>query len=383
MDGNEEDEFGLGDIQFDDILDEIGEEADLPGEEIDKDTPPDPNGDDKGGSDNDDPKKGNKRDEGNEEEEEEEPERDPQDKGESEKEEEDDPAGGEKGNDTTVVSEILEGLGYETDTEYEDTSEGLMQMVQDVGAQMAEEQLQSIFEKFPLIQKHFEFVYNGGKSDEFLKAFDGTRDYDKLNLNEDDVVMQRQILSDYLTRKGHDREFIDDMLKDYSDSEKLYDKAEKALKGLRTEQATERTRLIENQKKAAAEDAKRREEFWNGMQKTIADADELAGISLPKKDKSRFFEYISKPVTREGHTQRDLDHAEAEMSTKLAIDYLMFKGFDLSTLTEKKKATKNVKTLKARLKDGESKRSKSGSQKREERKGTGIDLEGIDYSAMF
>ena len=51
---------------------------------------------------------------------------------------------------STVVSEILEKLGYETEEEYDDTTEGLLAMTQDVGKQMAEDQLDGLFENFPL-----------------------------------------------------------------------------------------------------------------------------------------------------------------------------------------------------------------------------------------
>lgn len=388
MKGNEDD-FGLGDIQFDDILDDVGVEEpagdDTPpaggdeGKETIENVSDEAPGEEPEGSEgdaNDDPDEGDEGDQrkekGGPETTEEEEEDGKEDEG------EEDPAS--EGGESTVVGEVLQSLGFEMpETPYEDTPEGLAQMVQDVGNQMAMEQMQEVFDRYPLIQKHFEYVQNGGRSDEFIKAFDGTRDYDKLELSEDDTAMHRQVLSDYLTKKGHDRDFIEDMLKDYDDSERLYEKATKAHAALKKGQAEERKQLLEQQKAQKAQAEKERQEFWEGMYDAIDKTDELAGIQLPKRDKSRFFEYISKPVTRDGRTQRDIDHAEAEMPMRLAIDYLMFKGFDVSTLMGKKKATKKVQTLKERMEKGGSRKLKSGKGP-SKREGTGIDLEQIDYN---
>ena len=47
--------------------------------------------------------------------------------------------------DDSVVAQVLESLGYETDQKYEDTAEGLTQMAKDVGSNLAEEQLDTLF----------------------------------------------------------------------------------------------------------------------------------------------------------------------------------------------------------------------------------------------
>lgn len=279
---------------------------------------------------------------------------------------------------STVVASILGKLGYETEDEYEDTEEGLLAMTQDVGQQIAEDQLNNLFENFPLVQRHLEYVLNGGESRDFMQAYDPQLDYNQISFDEEDTRSQKAILSDYFITKGHDQNFINELLTDYEDTGKLYQKAEAARTALGKMQEQSRSQLIEQQKQQRAQQEEQQQEFWNGVYEAIDSTDDFAGISIPKREKSKFFDYISNPVTRDGRTQRDLDHSEAEMETKLAIDYLMFKGFDLSKLVETKARTQNAKSLRDRISRNEE-RVKSA-RGRQRRKSKQVDLDDLDLN---
>ena len=279
---------------------------------------------------------------------------------------------------STVVSSILGKLGFETEEEYDDTEEGLLAMTQDVGQQIAEDQLNNLFENFPLVQRHLEYVLNGGESRDFMQAYDPQLDYNQVSFEEDDTRSQKAILSDYFATKGHDQNFINELLTDYEDTGKLYQKAEAARSALGKMQEQSRSQLVEQQKEQRAQAEEQQEEFWNGVYEAIDSTDDFAGISIPKREKSRFFDYISNPVTNDGRTQRDLDHSEAEMETKLAIDYLMFKGFDLSKLVETKARTSNAKSLRDRISRNEERvKSARGRQKRKSKQ---VDLDDLDLN---
>ena len=75
---------------------------------------------------------------------------------------------GEESASNTVVGDILERLGYDTENEYDDTTDGLLQLTQDVGSQIAEDQLDQLFEKFPLVKNHLQYVLSGGDSQQFM-----------------------------------------------------------------------------------------------------------------------------------------------------------------------------------------------------------------------
>jgi hypothetical protein len=294
---------------------------------------------------------------------------------EEEEEEESDDEEVKSTEDSTVVSEILDSLGYEG--EYDDTAEGLTAMTKDIASQMADERIDEVLEKFPLVKKHMEYVLAGGESQKFMKAFDPTLDYNQMDIAEDDSRSQKAILTDYFNQKGHDGDFIKEMLEDYEDSGKLFKKAEAAKQALGKVQAREKEQLVERQRAELQQQQEKQMEFWNGVQETIKESKEFAGLQVPEREKTKFFNYLSKPVTKEGYTQRDLDHSEAEMDVKLAIDYLMYKGFNLENIINKKAKTTATKTLRQKIAKNEE--TVKSARKRSTRKKS-FDLDNLDLS---
>lgn len=300
-----------------------------------------------------------------------------EEKVESEEKEEDDDDDDSESTDDTVVGEILASLGYEPDAEYEDTAEGLTALTKDIAGKMASQQLDEVLENFPLVKNHLEYVLNGGESQQFMQAYDPNMDYNKMSIDEDDVRSQKALLADYFSIKGHDQEFIDEMVQDYSDSGKLYNKSEAARQALGKVQAQQQEQMVEQQKEASRKQMEEQQNFWDGVATTIKDSTEFAGLTVPQREKNKFFDYLSKPVNKEGYTQRDIDHANAEMEKKLAIDYLMFKGFNLDQIINTKARTKNTKSLRDKIsRNAENVKSARKSSRRSK----SFDIDDLDLS---
>lgn len=280
--------------------------------------------------------------------------------------------------DDSIVGQILEKLGYKVEENYDDTTEGLLKLTQDVGSQMAEEQLDQLFEKFPLVKNHLQYVLDGGDSQNFMQAYNPESDYSKMDISEDDVRSQKSILADYFTEKGHDKEFINELIEDYQDSGKLHSKAQAAQTALVNVQTQKRQQLVTQQKEMKVQNAKNQEEFWNGVYDTIENSQEFAGLSVPKRDKAKFFKYLSQPVNQNGQTQRDVDHGSADMEIKLAIDYLMYNKFNLSSIINKKAKTQKAASLKDRISKNEA--SIKSARKASRRKSTDVDLDNLDFN---
>ena len=279
--------------------------------------------------------------------------------------------------DDSIVGQVLNKLGYEVDEEYDDTTDGLVALAKDVGTQMADETLNELFEKFPLVKNHLDYVMDGGDSQNFMTMYDPRSDYSKINLREKDLQTQRYVLAEYFKAKGHDNDFVQEMLEDYEDSGKLYKKAEAAKGALEKYQQEQRYQALQQQKETRAQQAKEQKEFWDGVYETIDTSAEFKGISVPEREKTKFFEYLSKPVTKEGYTQRDLDHSNSEMDVKLAIDYLMFKGFNLDKIIDKKARTKSTRSLKDKIKAN---KESIKSAKKARRSSTSVDIDNLDLN---
>tara|TARA_R100001082_G_C4365240_1_gene161535 strand:- start:583 stop:1698 length:1116 start_codon:yes stop_codon:yes gene_type:complete len=275
----------------------------------------------------------------------------------------------------TVVNEVLSQLGYEfPDEQFEDTSDGLAKLAKAVGMKMAEDQLDGLFNAYPEVQKHLDYLLNGGKSEDWMKSSVQVTDFENIKVTQDDLRTQRAVLGEYFKLKGHDAEFINELLDDYTETNKLYDKAVKAKTALNQYYVKERDTRLEQQKREQLANQQRQREFWDDINDTIQNSKDFAGITVPERDKNKFFDYLSKPGS-DGKTAREKAHQESSKEVKLAIDYLMFKGFNLKDIIATKAKTSNAKSLRKKLKS-------TGSVKgaaRPKRKG-GFDIESLDLN---
>tara|TARA_R110002072_G_scaffold277053_1_gene438783 strand:- start:69 stop:1199 length:1131 start_codon:yes stop_codon:yes gene_type:complete len=298
---------------------------------------------------------------------------------EEEEEEDDEDLNPNDFEDDSVISEIMDKLGYDVENaNYEDTPEGIAELTSDIASQIADDRIDEVMEAFPLVKEHLDYVLAGGDSQRFMEANDPSKDYNLLEIDENDIGIQKQLLSNYFATKGHDKEFIEEMVNDFEDTGKLYSKAEAAKTALSNLQEAQRSQMVEEQRQQQAVQEEKLTEFWNGVADTIEESAEFAGISVPDRDKNKFFDYLSTPVTQEGQTQRDIDHQDADMDIKLAIDYLMYKGFDLGGLVETKAKTQNARSLKDRISRNEE--SVKSTRRSSRRKGGNVDLENLDLS---
>ena len=280
--------------------------------------------------------------------------------------------------DDSVIGQVLSSLGYETEDRYDDTPEGLTKMAKDVGSQMAEEQLDVLFQKFPLVRDHLQYVMSGGDSQDFMAVNDPRGDYSRMRISEKDSRGQKYILSEYFKTKGHDNKFINELLDDYQESGKLFAKAQNAQKTLATAQQQYKKQVVAQQRQYQQQQIQEQNKFWNGVYNTIDQSKEFQGIQIAEREKGKFFDYLSKPVTKEGYTQRDIDYSQAKMDVKLAMDYLMYKGFNLDKLIDKKARTKSTQSLKSRIK-GHQETIKSA-RKASKAPSKAVDIEDLDLS---
>ena len=281
----------------------------------------------------------------------------------------------------SVAESIAKALGYDIENTYADTEEGLVEFTKDIAQNIAEDQLNELFQQFPLVQKHLDFVLAGGDSEKFFQAYNPNLDYSQYEIAENDSRTQKAFVSEYFKSKGHDEEFIKDMLEDYEDSGKLYDKAIVAQKQLAAIQSREREQIVEQQKREKAEQEKAQEEFWENVAATIDQGKEFAGIRIPEKEKAKFFDYISAPVDKTGKTRRDMDYANSDLDVKLAIDYLMYKGMNLQDIITTKAKTESVKNLRDRIQRNEERVKNYG--KIEKSKTKKFDPDQLDMKKLF
>jgi hypothetical protein len=271
-------------------------------------------------------------------------------KAEEEPEKEEEP---ETEEESSVVDDIKTAFGYEIEGEFEDTTEGLTELTGKIAEKIAEEQLDGIFNQHPTIQKHLEFVRNGGNPEDFMRAFAPEVDYGKIELKDEDTEAQKAVLRDYFTAKGNEAEFANDMIEAYEDKGVLKERATSAKNALAGAQEARREKLMESQRAEQAWIQAENDKMWREIQDTINNSDDLNGVKIPKASKGKFIDYISKPINKQGMTARDKAYAEAPIETQLALDYILFSGMKFGEIVDKKANTAAAKTLQSKLRKKE------------------------------
>lgn len=113
-------------------------------------------------------------------------------------------------------------------------------------------------------------------------------------------------------------------------------------------QADRKGQLLEQQKAQAVQQQAQADAYWNEVQSTI-EAGNLKGLQIPQRQRGKFYEWMTHPINAQGATQRDMDRANIDQETALAVEYLLYQGFDLQKLAKNAASTQKVSSLKSKL----------------------------------
>lgn len=255
----------------------------------------------------------------------------------------------EEESDDSVVSEIISKLGYDVEGDFEDSTEGIIELTKNVSEKMAEETLENIFNQHPSIKQHLDFVMAGGDPNAFT-AIQREQAFSDVEIDEKNTDLQKQVLKSYFEARGDEGSFINDMIETYEDKGQLFEKANQAKSALVKAQEAKKARLLEGQKAEAEARAKQAEETWNTVRDTVSKAEELSGIPISQRDRNKFIDFISKPIDNRGTTARDEAASKLTLEEQLAMDFFLFKGKDFKKLMNVKARTAASKSLRGRLK---------------------------------
>lgn len=261
----------------------------------------------------------------------------------------------------SVIDVLREKLGYEVQGEFTEDYDGVVNFTQQVAGEIAKEQLDAVFEQFPDVEEYLQFRYNGGDPKKYFQASAPAVDYSTLEIHEDDVSTQRAIVQEHLRYMNYSEEEIAETIQDYVDAGILERNAKRSLTKLKTVQEQQARQLVEQQEQEAKQMQQQVQEQWTSIQNTIQQGN-LRGFNIPEADKGRFYAWMSEAKDNQGRTQRMIDQQQMDLETQLALEYLLYKKFDLNKLVQSTAATKKAQNLKTRLQNNApaSKRMKGG-----------------------
>ncbi len=237
------------------------------------------------------------------------------------------------------------------EADYDDSEEGLKLMVEhtieDKVKEFKEELNSLVIDKTlnVTLGDLAEFIKNGGDPKEFFN-FTEQVIYEEIPLDDEDN--QVNLIIDKFKLDGLEDEEIDELIEEYKISGSLAKQARIAQKVLAKHQKEE----FENIKKAQEQERiKLEEEEKENSEKfkqRILSTSTIGGIEVSEKERSKFHEYLTKPVKKgkngEYLTQYEIDTDE---NKRLEMAYVAFKG-GISSI-EKSTKSKVAKDLKLTL----------------------------------
>lgn len=271
-------------------------------------------------------------------------------------------ASAEEADEESIITELQAKLGYDLEGEFEESIDGLTEFTKATAEKMAQEQMQNVFSAFPDVQEYLNYRANGGDPKNYFQTAAPEVDYTTLEITSEDTTTQKKVVGEFLRAQGFENDEITETLEDYEDAGILERHAKKALTRLKSDQVKRKEQLIKEQQAQAEQQAQENERMWNEISSTINEGS-LKGITVPERDKKRFFDWMASPIDREGNSQRSIDRAKLDQETLLALEYIVYKGFDLSKLIASGATTQKAKSLRSKLSKGSSTTSRMKSSK--------------------
>lgn len=264
--------------------------------------------------------------------------------------------------DESIISELQAKLGYEIDKEFDESIEGLTEFTKATAEKMAQEQIQNLFGAYPDVQEYLNFRANGGDPKKYFQTAAPERDFSVMEIKEGDLITQKQVVGAFLQSQGFEADEIKETLEDYEDAGILERHAKKALVRLQNTQAAQKEALLEQQQQQAQKAAQDNERMW-GEINALVQRGTLKGLSIPERDKKRFFSWMASPIDNQGNSQRSIDRSKLDQETLLALEYIVYKGFDLSKLVANNNTTQKARSLRSKLSKGTSSTNRLKSSK--------------------
>lgn len=191
------------------------------------------------------------------------------------------------------------------------------------------------------------YVKNGGRFEDFYQNQSQAMSYDNIDI--EDESNQKAVVRDYLKLSGYTDEQINRKIERYEDADVLSEEAEDAVERLKqyTQHQLEVQQYQQEQARQAQEAQMR--EFVSNLNQSIANLDNIRGISVPKSDRRALYDYITK-VDADGLTQYQKDFNGNLVNNLIESAYFTMKGDSLLGTARRDGQTSAANKLRTMLK---------------------------------
>ena len=167
------------------------------------------------------------------------------------------------------------------------------------------------------------YVRNGGKFEDFYQRQQESINYESMDL--EDESNQKAAVREYLRYQGYNDDQINRKIERYEDGDMLEEEAEDALtqlKAIRAKELEEQERMQAQARQTQEEQAR---QFMESLTQSVNTLDNIRGIAIPKEDRKKLFDYITK-VDADGLTAYQKDFNANMVNNLIESAYFTMKG---------------------------------------------------------
>lgn len=229
---------------------------------------------------------------------------------------------------------------------YADTNEGLLEFINDLAADKAKAAEKDLFTAFPRAEAYIRHLAAGGTDEAFFNHV--RNDFSKVTIDDNNPEQQKQILKTYYMNKGFTAEKADKTIKYHEQASELLTESKDALAEMKQTQAKADATKKAADDAAIAQKEKEALDYWTNVEGIVTKGT-VQGIVIPEADRKSFFNYVSQAVTNDLLSQAAVDASKESVETKLYLDFLRYKKYNIADLVKAAVATEGVRSLRSRV----------------------------------
>lgn len=268
----------------------------------------------------------------------------------------------DEGSFTPFVLQMVERGVLETDPEkeYDDSEEGLSQIIEDTVSARDRKRLQALP---PRLREAVEIALEGG---DWASAVVAATDVDYASIDPSDETYAEDLVRDYLDLSEMDAAEAEETIAAMKEAGVLGKQARAAHKQLLKHQETQSKARLEKARAEKEASEKERRRQAEDIQSRISSMERIAGFELDAAERKKFIDYIFTPDAK-GRTRLQQD-LEKDPDAPIKQAYLLYRKFDF-TQVEKKARSEAAGALKKKLSRYSDKLPSSRSEATRERPG--------------
>ena len=241
---------------------------------------------------------------------------------------------GEEEQDTDEVTpEETEGVGMffdafaealNWDVEEEDKPKSINDLIDYIGDMVEQNSTPQYADE--RIAQLDNYVKNGGKFEDFYNGMSQRVTYDSMDM--EDESNQKAVVRDYMKLQGFSDEQINRRIERFEDADMLEEEATDAVQMLKNIQEQQLQQVAAQQERERIAQEERARQFMTDLNSSIASLDNIRGIAVPKEDRKRLLDYITR-TDADGLTQYQKDFNSNMVNNLIESAYFTMKGDSL------------------------------------------------------